>query len=207
MSKGANRGGKGSADRNQSPQDSADELDSKTKRKAHMAHLQKVGEALVALRPDQLAGFQLDDGLLEAIEQAQRIKSREALRRQKQYIGKLMRRADTEAIEARLAELVDHQSTYTAAFHELETLRDALVAGTKGDGGKDALGDVIARFPAVDKQKLRQLTKRAQREVSESPENKAARRVLFKFLRETMEQAEQEAMLHEAELDDAEDYS
>lgn len=197
MRKDAFKSGKaGSGDQDQSSQDVSDNLDSKTKRKAFMAHLQKVGEALMALRPDQLPGFQLDEDLLEAIEQAQRIKSREALRRQKQYIGKLMRRADIEAIEARLAQLVDHQSTYTAAFHELETLRDALVANSKS-----GIGDVIARFPAVDRQKLRQLAKRAEQEARQAPEQKTARRSLFKFLRDTMEQAEQAQL-----ADDIEDY-
>lgn len=179
--------------------DAEESLESKTKRKAHMTHLQKIGEALIALRADQLASFKLDEGLLEAIEQAQRIRSREALRRQKQYIGKLMRRADVEAIEARLTALVDHQSTYTASFHEIETLRDELVSG-----GKTALGEVIARFPMIDKQKLRQLAKRAQRESTESGATKTARRALFKFLRETKEQQEQDEL---AQNEDAEDFS
>jgi ribosomal 50S subunit-associated protein YjgA (DUF615 family) len=54
-------------------------------------------------------------------------------------------------------------------------------------GDKQAIGQVIERFPSVDRQKLRQLTKRAQREVRENS-GKTARRTLFKFLRETQSQ-------------------
>jgi len=166
---------------------SVETLDSKTKRKAYMTHLQDLGEALIKLRPDQLAEFDLEDSLADAITEAQRIRSREALRRQKQYIGKVMRRVDVASIESQLAALEDKHSTCSAAFHELETLRDALIAD-----GKTGIGTVIERFPSVDKQKLRQLTKRAQKEVSENT-GKTARRALFKFLRETLELHEQQA--------------
>jgi ribosome-associated protein len=47
----------------------------------------------------------LPERLREQIELARRITAREGLRRQLQYIGRLMRTADAEAIRARLAAL------------------------------------------------------------------------------------------------------
>jgi len=64
-----------------------------------MHALQNLGEALVGLTSTQLAKLDLDnEPLLEAIELAQRINHHSGKRRQMQYIGKLMRSADSERI-------------------------------------------------------------------------------------------------------------
>ena len=47
----------------------------------------------------------LDEDLLEAVLDARRIKSHSALRRQKQYIGKIMRRIDPQPIRAAMTRL------------------------------------------------------------------------------------------------------
>lgn len=56
------------------------------------------------MRPAQLRSLQLPETLLEAILEAQRLRSRVALARQRQYIGRLMREVDAEPIERALAE-------------------------------------------------------------------------------------------------------
>jgi ribosome-associated protein len=78
---------------------------SKTQLKRQMHDLQRLGERLVRLSPVQLARIELPEPLREQIELARRITAREALRRQLQYIGRLMRKADAEAIGAALADL------------------------------------------------------------------------------------------------------
>jgi len=55
------------------------------------------------MRPAQLLRLQLPGELLEAILEAQRLRSRVALGRQRQYIGRLMRDIDAEPIERALA--------------------------------------------------------------------------------------------------------
>ena len=55
------------------------------------------------MRPAQLRQLQLPQALLEAILEAQRLRSRVALARQRQYIGRLMREVDAEPIERALA--------------------------------------------------------------------------------------------------------
>ena len=77
-----------------------DEL-SKSARKREAERLQKIGLKLTQLKPDARARLQLPEALRLAIDEYTEINSREGGRRQIQYIGKLMRRLDCEAIEQR----------------------------------------------------------------------------------------------------------
>jgi ribosome-associated protein len=70
------------------------------KRAAHSA--QKLGERLVSMRDQELAGLPLSEELRDAILEARRLTNRPALARQHQFIGKLMRGIDVEAVEAAL---------------------------------------------------------------------------------------------------------
>lgn len=78
---------------------------SKSARKREYIALQQLGEELLKIKEPDLLGMQLDDELLEAVLEARRIKAHGALRRQKQYIGKLMSRIDPAPVRAALAQL------------------------------------------------------------------------------------------------------
>ena len=67
--------------------------------------MQKLGETLIALKDSELRQIGLDEELLAAVLDARKMKSRGALRRQKQFIGKLMRRIDPEPIRTAMARL------------------------------------------------------------------------------------------------------
>ena len=73
---------------------------SKSARKREFLALQKLGEELIALNESDLRQIGLDEDLLKAVLEARQIKSHSALRRQKQYIGKIMRHVDPEPIRA-----------------------------------------------------------------------------------------------------------
>ena len=81
-----------------------DEL-SKSALKREAQRLQKIGLKLTQLKPDTRARLQLPDALRKAIDVHVGINSREGGRRQMQYIGKLMRSIDVQAIEEQLADL------------------------------------------------------------------------------------------------------
>ena len=85
---------------------------SKSMRKREAHALQKLGEELVALRADDLARLPLDENLREAIDEARRLTSRGALARQRQYIGKLMRDVDVEAIRGAMSGLTEERNTH-----------------------------------------------------------------------------------------------
>ena len=74
------------------------------RKRAHLA-LQKLGEELIKLRESELQAMPLDEDLRDAVLEARRIKAHGALRRQKQYIGKLMGRIDPEPIREALERL------------------------------------------------------------------------------------------------------
>ena len=78
---------------------------SKSARKREYLALQKLGEELIALKQSELDSLPLDENLLEAVVEAQQIKAHGALRRQKQYIGKLMRHIDPEPLRLEIAKL------------------------------------------------------------------------------------------------------
>ena len=78
---------------------------SKSARKREYIALQKLGEELITLQPSELDNLPLDESLLEAVLEAKQIKAHGALRRQKQYIGKLMRHIDPEPLRIEMAKL------------------------------------------------------------------------------------------------------
>jgi ribosomal 50S subunit-associated protein YjgA (DUF615 family) len=83
--------------------DPALERPSRSARKRKAEALQKLGVRLIGLRHTQLLGLALPETLLAAILEAQRLRSRAALARQRQYIGRLMRDIDPLPIERALA--------------------------------------------------------------------------------------------------------
>ena len=73
---------------------------SKSQLKREYLARQKLGEELIPLQESDLRAMDLDEDLLNAVLEAKRLKKHGALRRQKQYIGKLMGRVDPEPIRA-----------------------------------------------------------------------------------------------------------
>ncbi len=159
-------------------EDFDDDFISKSSVKREAERLKKIGEKLLSMPVEALQGFPIPEILNQALEEGRRIKSREGLRRHKQYIGKLMREIDTDAIEAKLNDIESAKTLNTRQFHELEQMRDQLV-----NGDNNAIGDVIALFPNVDTQKLRQLVRNAKKH----PEDASHSRKLFRYLRELRE--------------------
>ncbi len=78
---------------------------SKSARKREYIALQKLGEELITLKVSDLDRLPLDDNLRDAVLEARQMKAHGALRRQKQYIGKLMRHIDPEPVRAEMAKL------------------------------------------------------------------------------------------------------
>jgi ribosome-associated protein len=154
---------------------------SKSAVKREMNARQKLGEELTTLTPKQLAAIPIDDEkLLAAIEETRRISSNNALKRHRQYIGRLMRDIDPEPIATALASLHAAHSQRNEAFHALESVRDQLLAE-----GDKAITTVLERWPAADRQHLRQLVRQHQREESQGKPPAASRKI-FRYLRDLL---------------------
>jgi ribosome-associated protein len=159
-----------------------DEPPSKSARKRQMHILQAMGESLVNLNDKQLDQIPIDDDqLLEAIRECRQISSNSARKRHLQLIGKLMRNIDPAPIEQALRVLHTSRQESTAAFHQLEQLRADILAA--GAGGVEL---AMTRFPAADRQHLRQLVLQHGRE-NQLDKPPAASRKLFAYLKELQE--------------------
>ena len=150
---------------------------SKTQRKRAMQALQDLGEELVALSPDKLAGLELPTRLLDAVLEAKRISRFGALRRQMQYVGRLMRDADPDAIRSQLDVWKGTSVAETARLHSLERWRARLISDEL------ALGELLEQFPHADAQRLRALIRNVKRE-AEAKKPPRSFRELFHELRE-----------------------
>ncbi|WP_455210736.1 ribosome biogenesis factor YjgA [Kaarinaea lacus] len=152
---------------------------SQLKRESHAR--QSLGEELVQLNRDQLRKFELPEDLLQAIQMAQTIKQRAAKKRQLQYIGKLMRTIDVDPIKQVLDDLKGVSAQAIATQHKIEQWRQRLI-----DEGDDALQALLQQYPAIDRQRIRQLLRSAQKEAQANKPPKAFRE-LFKYLREFLQ--------------------
>jgi ribosome-associated protein len=158
----------------------AAERPSKTQLKKASHELQDLGAALVEMSDDRLAALEMDDPLRDAIREFRTTRSHEGRRRQMQYIGKLMRRADIEPLREAVAAQQLGRAQDALALHEAEHWRTALI------GSDDALARWAAAHPASDLQQLRSLVRAARKDAAASPEQRSGRayRELFKFIRQ-----------------------
>ena len=102
---------------------------SKSARKREVIALQQLGERLIDLSEQQLRAIGTDPELVEHVLEAQRIRSHGALRRQKQLIGKIMRRVDAGPIRETLALLDRQAGSEKQLFRATERWRDKLLQG------------------------------------------------------------------------------
>jgi ribosome-associated protein len=159
---------------------------SKTRRKAEMDALQDLGVQLVALPKDKLAKLELPEALSDAVHEAKRITSNGALRRQMQYIGRLMRDIDPAPIVDQLQRWEGKHSAETAHFHQIERWRERLLQD------EAALSEFMQRYPGVDSQQLRTLIRNSRREHLDNKPPKSSRE-LFRLLRAICENAGQDS--------------
>lgn len=135
---------------------------SKTALKKQMHELQAVGEQLLDLPAGRLASVPLPDALREAVMLARKMHKFGALNRQKQYIGKLMRRIDAQPIREALA-AIEHEGLAEKHTHKLcEIWRDRLL-----NEGDPALESFLEKYRGSDRQQLRQIIRKHQKAGSE----------------------------------------
>ncbi len=158
------------------------EFISKTQRKAEADAQQMLGKKLIDLTKEQIEKLNLDENLHDAVLEAKRLTSNGAIRRQVQYIGKLMRNAEIATIEEQLARWEGKHDEENARFHALERWRDRLIDDA-ATFKSDALQEFVQKHPQAEIQRLRTLSRNAQKEQSANKPPKSSRE-LFKLLRE-----------------------
>lgn len=155
---------------------------SKTKAKGEMDALQEMGKRLVEVGNDRLKKLDIPEILFDAVREAKRITSFGALRRQMQYIGKLMRDVDTAPIQEMLDEIDGVSNKANARFHALEKQREKLLAD------ESVITTLKNEYPDLDVTALRTLRRNALKEQAEQKPPKAYR-AIFQLLKSLQESA------------------
>lgn len=159
--------------------DSEEEFEkSRTQIKKEMEALQGVGKVLCEMKKEQLAQVPISEELAEGIKTYHRITSREARRRQLQYIGKVMRSENVEEIQAVVDRFDSSSEIYAKRLHVLEAWRERLITE-----GNSALTEFVEKHPMVNVQNLRQLVRNAVKD-RKNDKNTGAAKKLFRHLKE-----------------------
>jgi len=155
----------------------ADLPPSKTQLKAEADAQQALGVRLTELSKDKLLKLNLPEEVFEAVLESRKITANGAIRRHRQYLGRLMREIDTAPIVEQLARWDGKHTAENAYFHGLERWRDRLI------NDSNAMSEFMALHASTDSQQLRTLIRNAQKELAANKPPKSSRE-LFKLLRE-----------------------
>ena len=168
-------------EKNRTPKkEDLDQGPSKSELKRLMTQRQKLAEVLAALSSDALKTIPMDEAIKAAIAETNKIKSFEAIRRHKQYLGKLMRFLDDEeldTIQKRLDAIQGVSKAETAKLHHLESFRDRLIAND------ETFTNMIEQYPDMDIQNMRTLIRNARKEKEVNKPPKAYREI-FRVLKD-----------------------
>lgn len=153
---------------------------SKTTIKKDALELTDFGRSLIELNNQQLDKLPISDSLKTNIVTAKSMQ-KIALKRQVQFIGKLLRKVDNiEEIHKAYDVLVNKDKEANLLFQRLENIRDNLLDSNKTN---EAFDKLVQEFPDLDIQKLRQLIRNHHKEVEKNKPRKSFKEV-FRFLKE-----------------------
>ncbi|MDO5483841.1 MAG: ribosome biogenesis factor YjgA [Desulfovibrionaceae bacterium] len=170
------------------------ESPSRSAKKRHCHALQALGEELTRLAPADWQTMDLPPEMQEALRLHAHIRDKEGKRRQLQYIGRLMREVDAEALQTALEARRDAAAAETARFHLAEQWRERLLSVSETE--LEALLQQLARHTAArtpDMPDWLRLTQAARQEQAGQGESKTgrkqaphARRALFRALADAL---------------------
>lgn len=154
---------------------------SRTQLKKDAEHMQDIGERLIKLSNSDITKIPMPEILADAVMLARRLTSNEGLRRQRQLIGKIMRKIEAEPIIEALKKLDSGHADNVREQHTIERWIQALF------NDNPAIYDEIKKTSATaDLQPIHQLLRNAKKEQMENKPPKS-KRALFKYLREIYE--------------------
>lgn len=156
-----------------------EEFSSRTDIKLAAQEVTDMGDQLADLSDSKLKKLELSSDLYDALKLYKTMKPGPAIKRQKAYLGKLLRQDEELLARVRYAldEMALEEKKRNAIFHQLEKWRDRLIAEQN-----DALDAFLEAYPAADLQQLRQYMRNALKEAEMNKPPKAARE-LFQYLK------------------------
>jgi len=157
----------------------------KTQLKRELAARSQLIEQMTTLSDAEMQRLGMEDDDIAQVAQVRALKPSGARNRQLKYCVKQLADVDLSTVETYLNDRHSQQLQLNQALHRLEQWRDRLLQ--QGDA---LLGEAMAEWPELDRQRFRQLVRDAQREHSDG-KPAGAKRKLFRYLRDLSEQAPQ----------------
>jgi len=156
-----------------------EEFESRTQIKHAAQAVTDLGDQIANMTDTEIKKMQLPSKFTEAIFLYKSMDKGPALKRQKLFIGKMLRQDEPLIVEIKekLAEQETKVKQQNAHFHKLEQWRDRMI-----EQGDDALNEFILHYPQADRQQLRQWIRNAQKEAAQQKPAKSAKE-MFKYLR------------------------
>ncbi|WDE08379.1 DUF615 domain-containing protein [Thalassomonas viridans] len=156
-----------------------EDLKSKSEIKREMHQLQEFAMKLVKMSKHQRSKLPLTEELQEAMVLADKIQNKhEALSRHVRFIAKVLQETDMEPIHKAMDVMANKHQQETAKFVRLEQLRDELI-----EKGGETIEALLAEYPGLERQKLRQLVRHAAKEKAAEKTGKHYKN-LFSYLKE-----------------------
>ena len=162
--------------------DDTDGYKSRSQKKRESTAAQDLGVMLRSLAESELRELDVPEALIQAVGDWKKFPGHEAKRRQMQYIGRLMRELNVEALRERLEAHLAPSREETRALHTLENLRERLVGADEQNLEKE-LADLAETYPAISTAHVRHLALAARTEKEKKRPPKAFRE-LFRYLKD-----------------------
>lgn len=151
---------------------------SKTDIKKEAKELQDFARQLLKLSKSQRKELTASDELQAAFILADKISNKpDALRRHVQFMTKLLRDEELETLRLEHQKLTTPQQTSDKEMKQLENWRDKLI-----QMGDEAINQLLAEAPTLERQKLRQLTRQAKKELDKEKPGKSYKE-LFQYIK------------------------
>ena len=151
---------------------------SKSERKRQMTELQELGKELCSMSSSIWQQLNLNESLQLAMHEYIRIGSKEAKRRQMQYIGKLIRNEDTIAIKSYLNQKSEQQRSSSIRAKQLPQMFSDLMQ--KRDS---AFQQLVSNYPNANRQQLTQILRLIPEDKKQGyPPKGKSQKKLWKFL-------------------------
>ncbi|MDN3653506.1 ribosome biogenesis factor YjgA [Thalassotalea ponticola] len=152
---------------------------SKTELKQDMKDLQKLAEAICHMGPKQRAKLALNSEIEQALVIADKIKGKhDAFHRNVQFIAKQLHSLDVEAIRLKIDIMENKHGIADAHNRFYEELREQILSADN-----QTIETLINDNSSLERQRLRQLIRQANKEVKQSKPGKSYKE-LFKYLKQ-----------------------
>jgi len=153
---------------------------SELKREAREFH--QLGSEIAKMGKKQRERLPLNDDLKEAMVVADKISNKsDAYRRHLNYIAKTLRTVENiEEIKAIIDVMLNKNNQAEVMIKKIEQLRSDLI-----EQGDDLINETIEQYPALERQKMRQMVRNAAKEVKAEKPAKGYKE-LFQYLKDAI---------------------